>query len=67
MLKKIDIKKDNIKSIQSLLSISSPESREIEITVVAIFNDVKDRGVEALIFYTEKFEGFTPKAFRVSV
>lgn len=66
MLKKIDIKKDNIKKIQSLLSISSPQSREIEKTVVAIINDVKDRGDEALVHYTEKFEGFTPKAFRVS-
>ncbi len=42
-----------------------PEGEIIE-TVRSIINDVQNKGDSAVIDYTRKFDGFTPKALRVS-
>ena len=66
MLKRIDLKQNDIGAISAALSASSIVNAEVEQTVLAIINDVKIRGDEALCHYAEKFDGFIPESFLVS-
>ena len=66
MLKRIDLKQNDIGAISSALSAASLVNADVEQTVLAIINDVKIRGDEALCHYAEKFDGFIPESFLVS-
>ena len=66
MLKRIDLKGKDINVISSALSAASLANDDVEQTVLAIINDVKGRGDDALVHYAEKFDGFIPEQFRVS-
>ena len=66
MLKRIDLKQNDIGAISAALSASSLGNADVEQTVLAIINDVKIRGDEALCHYAEKFDGFIPENFLVS-
>ena len=66
MLKRIDLNEKDIDSISSALSAASPANDDVGQTVLAIINDVKSRGDDALCHYAEKFDGFIPEDFRVS-
>ncbi|MCH2617401.1 MAG: histidinol dehydrogenase, partial [Acidimicrobiales bacterium] len=66
MLKRIDLTKKDIDSISSALSAASPANDDVGQTVLAVINDVKSRGDDALCHYAEKFDGFIPEDFRVS-
>ena len=48
VLKRIDLKQNDIGAISAALSASSLVNAEVEQTVLAIINDVKIRGDEAL-------------------
>ena len=61
MLKRIDLKQNDIGAISATLSASSIVNADVEQTVLAIINDVKIRGDEALCHYAEKFDGFIPE------
>ena len=63
MLKRIDLKQNDIGAISSALSAASLVNADVEQTVLAIINDVKIRGDEALCHYAEKFDGFIPENF----
>ncbi|MBD30536.1 MAG: histidinol dehydrogenase, partial [Acidimicrobiaceae bacterium] len=66
MFKRIDLKEKNIGAISSALSAASPENADVEETVLAVINDVKSRGDDALCHYAEKFDGFIPENFLIS-
>ena len=66
MLKRIDLNKRDTDSISSALSAASTANDDVEKTVLAVINDVKSRGDDALRHYAEKFDGFIPEDFRVS-
>ena len=66
MLKRIDLKQNDISAISSALSAGSIANVDVEQTVRAIINDVKLRGDDALCHYAEKFDGFIPENFLVS-
>ena len=66
MLKRINLKQNDIGAISAALSASSLVNADVEQTVLAIINDVKIRGDEALCHYAEKFDGFIPESFLVS-
>ena len=66
MLKRIDLKQNDIGAISATLSASSIVNADVEQTVLAVINDVKIRGDEALCHYAEKFDGFIPENFLVS-
>ena len=66
MLKRIDLKQNDNGAISAALSASSLGNADVEQTVLAIINDVKIRGDEALCHYAEKFDGFIPESFLVS-
>ena len=66
MLKRINLKQNDIGAISAALSASSLVNADVEQTVLAIINDVKVRGDEALCHYAEKFDGFIPENFLVS-
>ena len=66
MFKRIDLKEKNISAISSALSAASPENADVEETVLAVINDVKSRGDDALCHYAEKFDGFIPENFLIS-
>ncbi len=66
MLKRIDLKQNDISAISSALSAASIANVDVEQTVRAIINDVKVRGDDALCHYAEKFDGFIPENFLVS-
>ena len=66
MLKRIDLKQNDIGAISAALSASSIVNADVEQIVLAIINDVKIRGDEALCHYAEKFDGFIPENFLVS-
>tara|TARA_B100000902_G_scaffold15824_1_gene19006 strand:- start:2263 stop:3564 length:1302 start_codon:yes stop_codon:yes gene_type:complete len=66
VLKRIDLKGKDINVISSALSAASLANDDVEQTVLAIINDVKGRGDDALVHYAEKFDGFIPEQFRVS-
>ena len=66
MFKRIDLKEKNIDVISSALSDASPENADVEETVLAVINDVKSRGDDALCHYAEKFDGFIPENFLIS-
>ena len=66
MLKRIDLNQKDIATISSALSAVSPANDDVEQTVLAIINDVKSRGDDALCQYAEKFDGFIPENFRVT-
>ena len=53
MLKRIDLKQNNISAISSALSAASIANVDVEQTVRAIINDVKVRGDDALCHYAE--------------
>jgi len=63
VLKRIDLKQNDIRAISAALSASSIVNADVEQTVLAIINDVKIRGDEALCHYAEKFDGFILKIF----
>ena len=63
MLKRIDLKQNNISAISSALSAASIANVDVEQTVRTIINDVKVRGDDALCHYAEKFDGFIPEIF----
>jgi len=66
VLKRIDLNKRDTDSISSALSAASTANDDVEKTVLAVINDVKSRGDDALRHYAEKFDGFIPEDFRVS-
>ena len=66
MFKRIDLKEKNIGAISSALSAASLENADVEETVLAVINDVKSRGDDALCHYAEKFDGFIPENFLIS-
>tara|TARA_X000000368_G_scaffold74702_1_gene55122 strand:+ start:911 stop:2212 length:1302 start_codon:yes stop_codon:yes gene_type:complete len=66
VFKRIDLKEKNIGAISSALSAASPENADVEETVLAVINDVKSRGDDALCHYAEKFDGFIPENFLIS-
>ena len=58
VLKRIDLKQNDIGAISTALSAASLANADVEQTVRAIINDVKVRGDDALCHYAEKFDGF---------
>ena len=62
MIKVIKEKDFDIKKLRN----SEEEERKLREVVKAIMDDVKERGDEALIEYTEKFDGHRPKALKVT-
>ena len=65
MLKRIDLRLEDIDLISSAQSAVSLGNAEVEGTVSNIINDVKARGDEALRFYSEKFDGYVSESFKV--
>lgn len=66
MLKRINLRLENIDLIRSAQSAASPDNTEIEKTALSIINDVKTRGDEALRFYSEKFDGYVSESFKIN-